>query len=258
MKNPWKRLSKINPQREDGTRQINSDVLCALVKAKLPTAEMSVILIIISKTWGFNKTSDTISTSQFAEESGFPGRTIKRIRQELLNKRMIYFRASKRVIRGTPLNEYSFNKHYDTWIIQNTKKGVTSSTGAIRGKKGVSPETPTIETITIEKKIYNRVVDYLNAKTGKNFKSSTPKTKSLIDARVNEKYKPEDFKTVIDNKVACYKLGDFEFKYLRPETLFGSKFEGYLNESCKPVNGVSEHIKKTPEQVDKEIEDALL
>ena len=155
MKNPWKRLSKINPQREDGTRQINSDVLHALVKAKLPTAEMSVVLVVISKTWGFGKQSDSISTSQFSEATGFPKRTIKRVRKELQKKRIVFFRTSKRVTRGTPLNEYSFNKHYDTWIIRDTKKGVTSDTGVIHGKKRVSPATPTKEIYTKEKEIYS-------------------------------------------------------------------------------------------------------
>jgi len=67
---------------------------------------------------------------------------------------MIYFQTSKRVIRGTPLNEYSFNKHYDTWKFQDTKKGVTHDTGVIHGKKRVSRRPPTIETIQKTKEIY--------------------------------------------------------------------------------------------------------
>lgn len=34
---------------------------------------------------------------------------------------------------------------------------------------------------------------------------------------------------MIDNKVAEWKGTDME-KFLRPETLFGNKFEGYLNQ----------------------------
>ena len=155
MKNPWKRLSKINPQREDGTRQINSDVLCALVKAKLPTAEMGIVLTIISKTWGFKKHSDAISISQLSEATGFTHRAIQKASVTLTEKRIIIIECSKRVYRGSPLNAYMFNKHYDTWKFQDTKRVNSSSGGELSGKKRVNSSTPTIETITIEKELYS-------------------------------------------------------------------------------------------------------
>ena len=74
------------------------------------------------------------------------------------------------------------------------------------------------------------VIDYLNEKANKNYKSSTAKTKTLINARAREGFELEDFKKVIDIKTREWKGSDME-KYLRPETLFGTKFEGYLNES---------------------------
>ena len=157
MKNPWKRLSKINPQPEDGTRRINNEVFNALIKAKLPTSEMSVVLTVISKTWGFGKDSDAISTSQFAEVTGLTPRAIKKARQSLKCKRIVYFSASERVYRGSPLNEYFFNKHYDTWKTRDTKKGEQTFTGEQKGKKRVNERTPTKETITKEKeKIYKK------------------------------------------------------------------------------------------------------
>ena len=77
--------------------------------------------------------------------------------------------------------------------------------------------------------IYTPVVDYLNQKAGTAYKSTSRKTQSLIRARQNEGFELEDFKRVIDNKCAEW-LGDAKMKqYLRPETLFGTKFEGYLN-----------------------------
>jgi|SRR5665647_518775 len=79
-------------------------------------------------------------------------------------------------------------------------------------------------------KIYSSVIDYLNLKCNTKYKTSSAKTKSLIDARVNDKFTLEDFKKVIDIKSAEW-LNDAERnKYLRPETLFGNKFEGYLNQ----------------------------
>lgn len=72
------------------------------------------------------------------------------------------------------------------------------------------------------------VVAYLNEKAGTNYRASSKATARHIEARFNEGYTLQDFYTVIDKKVAEWKGGDME-KYLRPETLFGSKFEGYLN-----------------------------
>jgi uncharacterized phage protein (TIGR02220 family) len=74
------------------------------------------------------------------------------------------------------------------------------------------------------------IIEYLNQKAGTAFKHSSQKTKTLIHARMSEGFTLENFKTVINNKVASW-LNDKDMcKYLRPETLFGTKFEGYLNE----------------------------
>lgn len=72
------------------------------------------------------------------------------------------------------------------------------------------------------------IVDYLNKAAGTNYRSSTKATARHIEARLNEGFTLEDFFTVIDRKVAEWKWSEME-KYLRPETLFGTKFEGYLN-----------------------------
>lgn len=85
------------------------------------------------------------------------------------------------------------------------------------------------DSIDIEIKIYSPVIDYLNLKCNTKYKTSSNKTKSLIDARVNESFTFEDFKKVIDIKAAEWLKTDME-KYLRPETLFGTKFESYLNQ----------------------------
>lgn len=95
--------------------------------------------------------------------------------------------------------------------------------------------------------IYSRIIEYLNSKTGKSYKSTTRKTQSLIKARIDEGFNEEEFFKVIDNKVAEWKGTEYE-KYLRPETLFGNKFEGYLNQDFVPgtkeINKVNLNIKK--------------
>lgn len=77
--------------------------------------------------------------------------------------------------------------------------------------------------------ISSRVITRLNELANKNYKSTTAKTKSVINARLNEGFTEEDFYTVIENKVRSWNGTDMN-QYLRPETLFGNKFESYLNE----------------------------
>ena len=74
------------------------------------------------------------------------------------------------------------------------------------------------------------IVAYLNLKAGTSYRATTKKTQECIKARLNEKWTEEDFKTVIDKKCAEWIGNEKMEKYLRPETLFGTKFEGYLNE----------------------------
>lgn len=77
------------------------------------------------------------------------------------------------------------------------------------------------------------IIDYLNLKTNSHYKYSTEKTKSLIKARINDGFTIDDFKIVIDKKTEEWLGTDFE-KFLRPETLFSNKFEGYLNQKTTP------------------------
>lgn len=78
------------------------------------------------------------------------------------------------------------------------------------------------------------VISYLNEKTGKRFSPKSAMAVRHITARLKEGYALEDFKAVIDKKVAAWKGDERMAQYLRPETLFGSKFDGYLNEVTAP------------------------
>lgn len=79
------------------------------------------------------------------------------------------------------------------------------------------------------KNIIKDIVEYLNAKTNSSYRYSSDKTRRTINARLNEGFTLDDFKKVIDIKTSQW-LGDLKMEqYLRPETLFGTKFESYLN-----------------------------
>ena len=51
---------------------------------------------------------------------------------------------------------------------------------------------------------YIYIVEYLNKATGKNYRHTTKKTRSLIDARMKEGFTEDDFIKVIDNKVKSW------------------------------------------------------
>ena len=77
---------------------------------------------------------------------------------------------------------------------------------------------------------YKEIVDYLNKKAKTKYRYQTASTKNKIKARYHEGFTIDDFKKVIDTKCAEWKSDAKMCNYLRPETLFGSKFESYLNQ----------------------------
>ena len=90
------------------------------------------------------------------------------------------------------------------------------------------------------------VVDYLNEKAGTHYRAGVAKTQSLIKARANEGFTEADFRTVIDKKCSDWIGTEYE-QYLRPQTLFGTKFESYLN--GVPYNNRCQTQKKRPANV---------
>lgn len=80
--------------------------------------------------------------------------------------------------------------------------------------------------------ISKKIIDYLNKKTNKHFKY-TKNNMNKIKTRIKDGFKEEDFISVIDKKTSEW-LNDNKMNcYLRPDTLFGTKFESYLNQQNK-------------------------
>lgn len=86
-----------------------------------------------------------------------------------------------------------------------------------------------------------RIVDYLNRKTGSNFSFEAKATQRHIDARIKEGFTPDDFKTVIDFKCSQWLTDPEKQEFLRPITLFNSKFESYLNAAKRKIIPIEEH-----------------
>ena len=78
-------------------------------------------------------------------------------------------------------------------------------------------------------------LNYVSRSFGKRgFQSKGKKIRSLIRTKLKEGFTIDDFKNVIQTKSKW--LSDEKMhKYFRPVTLFGNKFEDYLNESSQPI-----------------------
>ncbi|QQV93192.1 DNA replication protein [Staphylococcus virus vB_SepS_27] len=146
---------------------------------------------------------------------------------------------------GAPTLHYKVDtKEVSEWILKKLQNGNlrNSRMDSEETQESLTEITTEITTKTTNNNIlspsstaypYKDVIDYLNQQTGKNYKSTTKKNQTVIRARTDEGFSLDDFKRVIDNKVAEWKSTNME-KYLRPETLFGTKFEGYLNQELQP------------------------
>ncbi len=113
----------------------------------------------------------------------------------------------------------------DTGCIQNVRVGKVSIGKSSIGKSSIGKNTysPSLPSVAED------IVTFLNSMVGSNYKSTTSKTRKLIAARLAEGFTVDDFKTVIAKKAKEWQGTDMA-QYLRPETLFGTKFEGYLNQ----------------------------
>ena len=97
------------------------------------------------------------------------------------------------------------------------------------------------------------IIEYLNKVTNKNYTTKNKATIKDIQARIKEGYVFDDFKYVVDIKASQWMNTEME-QYLRPQTLFGNKFNSYINErpitNGKQVSKIESAIKQTTRTVD--------
>lgn len=111
--------------------------------------------------------------------------------------------------------------HFDTMDSSKMSNGNNQNVSPI-------PNINTEDKTNKKQDIYIAIVEHLNAKAGTKYKPSAAATQRFINGRLADGFTVEDFKTVIDKKCSEWRGSEME-KYLRPETLFGNKFENYLN-----------------------------
>ena len=123
---------------------------------------------------------------------------------------------------------YKINHKKEEGLSKNNHRGYSEKCST---KTNLLNNSSTIVTNiynNIKDKVIN-IIEYLNSKVGVKYKSSNTKTINLIKSRLKEGFTLEDFKIVIDKKVRTWNGTIFE-QYLTPFTLFGDKFEVYLNQ----------------------------
>lgn len=111
-----------------------------------------------------------------------------------------------------------------------------------------NPHKNVDENVSSVNNLCKDIIHYLNSKANTKYKPTTANTIKVVKARLNDGFTLNDFYKVIDNKCLDWLGTDME-KFIRPETLFGNKFEGYLNQNIKINNGNVVPMKKEFNQV---------
>ena len=159
------------------------------------------------------------------ENKGMPMKRYFRINFQKIEE-LVFKKDSKNLKSSIEENEKQGFKNFESKDLKNSNASIEK----ISNNKELNNNNLNKE---LNNNIYKETVDYLNEKAGTKYKSSSKNTTKHIKARLNDGYTLEDFKIVIDKKCSEWLNTDME-KYLCPDTLFGSKFEKYLNQK---ING---------------------
>ena len=199
-------------------------------RAKLLYGEISALSNKEGYCWATN--------AHFAELFKVSKKSISRNIQELVDRGYI---ISKILYEDKVVTERRLyiNSYYGEILTPMDKTVHTPMDKTVHTPMDKTVHTPMDKTVQCNNtsiNIYSRVIDYINKKADTRYRSTTKKNKDLIKARINEGFTEDDFIKVIDNKVKEWVNTDMQ-KYLRPETLFGTKFEVYLNQKEVVSNG---------------------
>jgi len=109
-----------NPQCEDGYTRIANEILeHGLAKINLSAYEYRILAVLWRKTYGFGKTEDTISVTQFERATGIKRRHVKKTLDSLVTKNIVF------KDRKSYISTYGFNKDYESWKAIQDNKTIT-------------------------------------------------------------------------------------------------------------------------------------
>lgn len=117
-----------NPQLEDGFFRIANEIAEAMGHLILNSEESRCLWVLFRLTYGYNKKSDYIGLSQFAEDTGVARSHISRALASLKVRNIITITPGHR-------NQYAFQKDYTKWINRATREEVTQMGNKIKEEK---------------------------------------------------------------------------------------------------------------------------
>lgn len=186
------------------------------------------------------------SNDYFAELYNVKKETISRWISDLekygyIKRSIIFKEGTKQIInRYIFLSQEAIDEKINTPIDEKVKDNNTSFNNT-NNKNHMSGKPNKIP--------FSEIIGYLNESAGKHFKV-TQKWKDLIKARWNEGQRFDDFKKVIDVKSEQWLNNQEMNQYLRPATLFGNKFDSYLNEHKPQRNSsISDEIAESQRKI---------
>ncbi|KKZ98739.1 hypothetical protein B4147_3322 [Bacillus wiedmannii] len=180
------------------------------------------------RNWVYNSVAEWVKQFPFWSEN-----TIRRIVKNLEDEQLLvignYNRAKFDKTKWYSINYEKLRLLESTNDVPNLGRRSTQNEQMDVPNLGKPiPETNTETTSEIKEYIVE-IVNYLNDVCGSSYRLTSKKTQTLIKTRLVEGFTVDNFKTVIDTKAKEW-LRTEQAKYLRPETLFGTKFEGYLQQ----------------------------
>lgn len=104
-----------DPQIKNGYTRIANELLEAICRLNISGNEMRILLYIIRRTYGFNKTYAELSISELAEGIGTPKDNISRTLKKLRKAKIIDHRPNKGITPQT----VSINKNYEEWSVES-------------------------------------------------------------------------------------------------------------------------------------------
>lgn len=206
-----------NPQKEDGYTPIANEIMDALVATDLSGQDFKITLLIIRKTYGYNKCEDAVSLSQMEEATGM-GRI--RCSQVVNRLQLMKILTVTENINGIG-KKYKLNKDFEKWgtvkkninRLEKTKNTVNEN---INHKR---QSTKDRESIKRQPETVVEYPDWLPAATFQEYQSSRKKKlkpvsydrffKKLRRLADSSRASPED---ILDQSIANGWEGIFELK----------------------------------------------
>lgn len=229
------RLSMANPQKEDGYTPVANDIMEALAGIRISGEEWQCLCVILRKTYGWNKPTDSISLSQFVELTGIKKSNICRALNRLLSKKITTV-----IKKDNGCTEYALQKDYEKW--EPLSKKITLS-------KKIMPVIKKDNGEIYDKSTEN--VDIINNSSRKKSKNSVIKKETH-----KNKYKTTSTKTKVKNWSPVVKfLVEEYFKTLSEDQQ--RRFEKQRGKFHKCCDMLLNHKDKSQRFTEEEIRKAI-